>query len=122
MPLEVLLRPGDYIYIGTAKIIVRSGDYTKLAIEGSMPVLRESDFVELGEHPSKARALYVMLQDSYMQGDFAGRQDEYTTRVADLIAATPGTSEVVASINSWIAKENLCKALKAARPLVEEFD
>jgi hypothetical protein len=29
---------------------------------------------------------------------------------------------VVASINGWIAKENLYTALKAARPLVEEFD
>ena len=122
MPLEVLLRPGDYIFIGTAKVVVRSGDYTKLAIEGSMPVLRESDFVELGDAPTRARELYVMLQEAYMQDDFGTRQDEYAERVSALLRQSPSAAATVASINGWIGKQNLYKALKAARPLVDEFD
>ena len=119
MPLEVTLKPGDCIYIGTTKVVVRSSEYTRLAIEGTLPVLREGDYVELGESPSKARQLYVMLQASYMRGDFDRCQTEYAERASELLRSYPKSAFVVAAINSWLGRGNLYKALKAARPLAD---
>ena len=113
MPLEVMLKPGDCIYIGTAKVIVRSDQYTKLSIEGALPVLRQDDFIELGDNPTKARQLYVMLQDAYLHDNLSSRQAEYIGYVTALLQDDPAAGPIVGRANRWLEQGNLFKALKA---------
>ena len=118
MPLEVMLKPGDCIYIGMAKVVVRSDQYTKLSIEGTLPVLREDDFIELGDNPSKARQLYVMLQDAYLKNNLSSRQAEYIAHVTALLQDDPAAEPIAGRANRWLSQGNVFKALKVFGSLV----
>ena len=70
MPLEITMRAGDFIYVGTSRITVHSAGGTVVSVDGDMPVVRRRDYVEIGEDPPPGRQLYVMLQTSYLAEDF----------------------------------------------------
>lgn len=115
MPLEITMRAGDFVYVGTSRITVNSAGGTVVSIDGNMPVVRRRDYVDLGENPTAARQFYVMLQTSYLANDF--RPEEYARHVETLLKEAPEAQSTVAKVNSFLASGDLYKALKAASAL-----
>jgi len=119
MALKITMKPGDFIYLGTSKVTVLSTESIRLAVEGTLPVLREPDYVEIGDNPTVARRLYILLQEIYMANDFHTRQREYDRAAGALMSSDPRYQFAVDAIGNWLAQGQWYKALKAARQLLD---
>ena len=119
MALKITMKPGDFIYLGTSKVTVLSTESIRLAVEGTLPVLREPDYVELGDHPTMARRVYVLLQDIYMGNEFKARQAEYKSAADALVSQDQRYQFAVDAIDNWLTQSQWYKALKAARQLLD---
>ena len=118
MPLKVTVKSFGTIRIGTSKITIQSEGQTTIEIEGTLPVLRDDDFVEVDPNPDEAMRLYALLQDAYLKDDFSRRQSEFANCVTELLAAKPEAQAQIAAVNRWLAEGNIYKALKASGPLI----
>jgi len=119
MALKVRLKPGECVYVGSARIVARSPDYTNISIEGTSPVLRERDYIHLGPSPSPARRLYFQLQLSYLADDFDEFQEACASELADVLDGYENKVLVTSDVASELVKGNLYRALKAAGVLAD---
>ena len=121
MPLKLTLKAGEKIYTGKSHIYIDSGSIEKLYIEGPMPVMRERDYLPEELANTEARMIYLVLQRCYLEDRFDLYKDEYFRRSGELIAAKPDAMPFIASINRYLAGEDMYRAVKEARKLVQ-FD
>jgi flagellar biosynthesis regulator FlbT len=118
MPLKVTVKSFGTIRIGTSKITVRSDGNTMIEIEGTLPVLRDGDYVDIPADADAAMRFYALIQDAYLKDNFDARQSEYQRCSVELLAHRPETGAQLEAVDRWLRAGNVYKALKASGPLI----
>ena len=118
MTLKVELKPGERIIIGES-LITNDDQRTRLFIEGSAPILREKDILTAEAATTPAKRIYLAVQLMYLSREIGKFQDDYFQLVQDIIRAAPSTIPFVTRISNHILADQLYKALKEARALIE---
>jgi len=118
MSLKVELKPGERLIIGQC-IITNSDQRTRLFIDGKAPILREKDILTAKTADTPAKRIYLAVQLMYLEDDTARLREEYFRLVNEIIAAAPSMISLINGINNEILTDELYKALKAARKLIQ---
>lgn len=118
MTLKVELKPGERIIIGES-LITNDDQRTRLYIEGNAPILREKDILSTDLADTPAKRIYLAVQLMYLSREIGKFQDDYFELVQDIIQAAPSTIPFVTRISNNILADQLYKALKEARALIE---
>jgi len=118
MTLKVELKPGERIIIGES-LITNDDQRTRLYIEGNAPILREKDIMSTESADTPAKRIYLAVQLMYLSREIGKFQDDYFQLVQDIIQAAPSTIPFVTRISNNILADQLYKALKEARALIE---
>jgi len=118
MSLKVELRPGERLLVGES--IITNGDQrTRLFIDGKAPVLREKDILTAETANTPAKRIYFTVQMMYLAEDIETLRTEYFALVNEIVLAAPSMTGAIHAINNEILTENLYKALRAAKRLIE---
>jgi flagellar biosynthesis repressor protein FlbT len=121
MALRVTMKPGEQLFVGTGSIAVASNQIATIIVDGDMPVLRERDYLRPELASTKARDIYLSIQQVYLTGSFDSFGAGYFAQVQTLLSESPGATPFVKEINAALTDKHLYNALKAARRLVQ-FD
>ncbi len=118
MTLKVELKPGERIIIGES-MITNDDQRTRLYIEGNAPILREKDILTVESADTPAKRIYLAVQLMYLSREVTKFQDNYFSLIQDIMQAAPSTIPFVTKISNHIIADQLYKALKEARALIE---
>ncbi|HTN62377.1 MAG TPA: flagellar biosynthesis repressor FlbT [Devosia sp.] len=119
MALRILVKPGEKVHLGTSNIIVVAEAVVTIIIEGTIPVLRDGDFLEAGTADTPARKAYRALQDIYLHSDVNAGRDSYFDSVRTLLHDLPSAADFVTQINGHLASNEFYRALKVGRSVVQ---
>lgn len=119
MSLKLTLKPHERIIIGGA--VISNGNKTaEIAIENSVPILRQKDIMTEDQATSPARRIYFAVQLMYI--DSENRElyiNSYFGFSQEMAEAAPSTSSYLTKISELIAVSQFYQALKTARQLIE---
>ena len=118
MALKVELKPGERIIVGDS-VITNDNQRTRLFIEGTAPILREKDILTVATANSPARRVYLAVQLMYLSKDFNKFQNDFFKLINELVDASPSCLPYVTKIGNHILSNQLYKALKEAKNLIE---
>ncbi len=118
MPLKVELKAGERLLIGNC-VITNSNQRTKLFIDGEAPILREKDILTEETANTPAKRIYFAIQLMYLDDDISKLREHYFTLTNDFLKAAPSTVAIIDKINNLILTQNLYKALRTAKQLIE---
>jgi flagellar protein FlbT len=118
MSLKVELKPGERLIIG-ACVITNPDQRTRLTIDGKLPILREKDILKPDQADTPAKLVYLAVQLMYLEGSFQASRTEYFSLVNALALGMPESIPILDEINNEILTNNLYKALKASKKLIE---
>ena len=118
MSLKVELKPGERLIIG-ACVITNSDQRTRLTIDGKLPILREKDILKPDQADTPAKLVYLAVQLMYLEGSFQASRTEYFSLVNALALGMPESIPILDEINNEILTNNLYKALKASKKLID---
>jgi len=118
MALKVELKPNERIIIGES-LITNDRQRTRLFIEGNAPILREKDILTPDAADSPAKRIYLSVQLMYLSKTPEKIYDDYFALANDIISAAPSTTTFIAEISNFILNNELYKALKEAKRLIE---
>jgi flagellar protein FlbT len=118
MALKVELKPGERIFIGES-VITNDDQRTRLLIDGTAPVLREKDIMTKARANTPAKRIYLAVQLMYTSRDPRDHHEVYFALIRDIVQAAPSTWPQIESINNHILRDELYKALKQSRKLIE---
>ena len=118
MSLKVELKAGERLLIGNC-VITNSDQRTKLFIDGSAPILREKDILTEETANSPAKRIYFAIQLMYLDNDIGKLREQYFTLSNDFLKAAPSTLPIIDKVNNLILTQNLYKALRTAKKLIE---
>ncbi len=118
MSLKVELKPGERLIIGSC-VITNSDQLTRLTIDGKLPILREKDILKPEQADSTAKLIYLAVQLMYLEGSFQAARTEYFSLVNIIAQAMPKCVPILDEINNEILTNNLYKALKASKKLIQ---
>lgn len=118
MTLKVELKPGERIIIGES-MITNDDQRTRLYIEGNAPILREKDILTVDSANTPAKRIYLAVQLMYLSREVTKFQDNYFSLIQDIMQAAPSTIPFVTRISNHIIADQLYKALKEARALID---
>ena len=118
MTLKVELKPGERIIIGES-MITNDDQRTRLYIEGNAPILREKDILTIDSANTPAKRIYLAVQLMYLSREITKFEDNYFSLIQDIMQAAPSTIPFVTRISNHIIADQLYKALKEARALIE---
>lgn len=118
MSLKVELKPGERLIIG-ACVITNADQRTRLTIDGKLPILREKDILKPDQADTTAKLIYLAVQLMYLEGSFQATRTEYFSLVNAMAVTQPKSIPILDAINNEILTNNLYKALKAAKKLIQ---
>ncbi len=118
MALKVELKPGERLIIGSC-IVTNSDQRTRHTIEGRLPILREKDILKPGDADTTAKLIYLAVQLMYLEGSFQASRTEYFSLVNAMAMTVPESVPLLDEINNEILTNNLYKALKASKKLIQ---
>jgi flagellar protein FlbT len=118
MALKVELKPGEKLIVGGC-VITNSDQRTRLTIDGRLPILREKDILTSDKADTPAKLVYLAVQLMYLQGSFQAARTEYFSLVNGLALSMPESIPILDEINNEILTNNLYKALKASKKLIQ---
>jgi len=118
MSLKVELKPGERLIVGGC-VITNSDQRTRLTIDGKLPILREKDILKPEAADTPAKLIYLAVQLMYLEGSFQASRTEYFNLVNAMAANYPGSVPLLDAINNEILTNNLYKALKASKKLIQ---
>ena len=118
MSLKVELKPGERLIIGSC-VITNSDQRTRLTIDGRLPILREKDILKPEQADSTAKLIYLAVQLMYLEGSFQASRTEYFSLVNAMATTMPQSISLLDEINNEILTNNLYKALKASKKLIQ---
>ena len=118
MSLKVELKPGERLIVGNC-VITNSDQRTRLFIDGKAPILREKDIMTVPKADTPSKRVYLAVQLMYLEDDIATLREEYFNLVNEIVAAAPSTLSMIDEINNAILTDDLYKALKAAKKLIQ---
>ncbi|HEX4298077.1 MAG TPA: flagellar biosynthesis repressor FlbT [Devosia sp.] len=118
MSLKVELKPAERLIIGGC--IITNGDQrTRLTIDGRLPILREKDILTPAQADTPAKLIYLAVQLMYLEGSFQASRTEYFSLVNAIATDQPACIPLLDEINNQILTNNLYKALKASKKLIQ---
>ena len=117
MALRIELKPGERVLIGQC-VLTNHGQRADFLIEGSAPVLRETDIMTPDRADTPAKRIYLAVQLMYISDDPRVQHDIYFALTREIVEAAPSTWPYVESINNRILTGELYKALKEAKSLI----
>ena len=118
MSLKVELKPGERLIIGSC-VVTNSDQRTRLTIDGRLPILREKDILKPEEANTTAKLIYLAVQLMYLEGSFQASRTEYFSLVNAMAMTVPKSIPILDEINNEILTNNLYKALKASKKLID---
>jgi flagellar protein FlbT len=118
MSLKVELKPGERLIVGSC-VITNSDQRTRLTIDGRLPILREKDILKPEQADTTAKLIYLAVQLMYLEGSFQATRTEYFSLVNAMAMTEPKSIPLLDEINNEILTNNLYKALKASKKLVQ---
>lgn len=118
MALKVELKPGERIILGDC-VVTNDNQRTKLFIEGDAPILREKDILTPESADTPAKQIYLAVQLMYLARDTSKLRDKYFELVGDFVRAAPSSLGLIDAVNNSILTNELYKALKEAKGLIE---
>ncbi|MDR3471946.1 MAG: flagellar biosynthesis repressor FlbT [Devosia sp.] len=118
MSLKVELKPGERLIIGSC-VVTNSDQRTRLTIDGRLPILREKDILKPEEANTTAKLIYLAVQLMYLEGSFQASRTEYFSLINVMAMTAPKSIPILDEINNEILTNNLYKALKASKKLVQ---
>jgi len=118
MALKVELKPHERIIVGNV-VITNSENRARFFIDGHAPILREKDILTPETANSPAKKIYLAVQLMYLANDVGQYQKVYFNLVREFIEAAPSALGIVAEINSRILSNDIYKALKVAKKLID---
>ena len=118
MSLKVELKPGERLIIGSC-VVTDSDQRTRLTIDGKLPILREKDILKPEDADSTAKLIYLAVQLMYLEGSFQAARTEYFSLVNAMAISQPKSIPFLDDINNNILTNNLYKALKASKKLIQ---
>ena len=118
MSLKVELKPGERLIVGSC-VITNSDQRTRLTIDGKLPILREKDILTPDRADTPAKLIYLAVQLMYLEGSFLASRTEYFSLVNTIAMTMPKCIPILDDINNEILTNNLYKALKASKKLVQ---
>ena len=118
MSLKVELKPGERLIVGSC-VITNSDQRTRLTIDGKLPILREKDILTPERADTPAKLIYLAVQLMYLEGSFQASRTEYFSLVNAMAMTLPKSIPVLDEINNEILTNNLYKALKASKKLIQ---
>lgn len=118
MSLKVELKPGERLIIGGC-VITNHDQRTRLTIDGRLPILREKDILTPAKADTPAKLIYLAVQLMYLEGSFQASRTEYFSLVNAMAMEMPGCIPILDEINNEILTNNLYKALKAGKKLIQ---
>jgi flagellar protein FlbT len=118
MALKVELKPGERIILGDC-VVTNDNQRTKLFIEGDAPILREKDILTPETADTPAKQIYLAVQLMYLARDTSKLRDKYFELVGDFVRAAPSSLGLIDAVNNSILTNELYKALKEAKGLIE---
>jgi flagellar protein FlbT len=118
MALKVELKAGERLIIGDC--MITNGDQrARFIIEGRGPILREKDIMSPAQADSPSKNIYLVVQLMYLSNDVVKFKDDYFRLINDLVTAAPSTIKFVSAISNHILTNDLYKALREARRLID---
>jgi flagellar protein FlbT len=96
MPLKIELKPGERLILG-GSVVTNDGRRTRVAIEGTMPVLREKDIMTARQANSPANRISRGTTHVHEQADA-----DYRALVRGIEKAAACTRPFIDSINNRI--------------------
>jgi flagellar protein FlbT len=118
MALKVELKPGERIIVGEC-VITNADQRTRLLIDGHVAILREKDILTPETANTPAKLIYLAVQLMYTAKTPESHHAVYFDLLRDFLSAVPSAAPLVAEINDHILAEDLYKALKSARLLID---
>ena len=118
MSLKVELKPHERLIIGGC-VITNSDQRTRLTIDGKLPILREKDILTADHADTTGKLIYLAVQIMYLEGSFQASRTEYFSLVNSMATDVPNAIPIIDEVNNQILTNNLYKALKAAKKLVQ---
>jgi flagellar protein FlbT len=118
MSLKVELKPGERLIVGGC-VITNADQRTRLTIDGKLPILREKDIMTPERADTTAKLIYLAVQLMYLEGSFQVSGTEYFSLLSAMADELPDCIPILDDINNEILTNNLYKALKASRKLIQ---
>jgi flagellar protein FlbT len=118
MALVIDLKPSERIIIGNA-LITNDEHRARLHIQGDAPILREKDIMREEEADTPCKRIYFTIQLMYLSPDPAKLHETYFRQIHAIQKAAPSSATFFLKINDFIMNNQLYKALKETRTLIE---
>jgi flagellar protein FlbT len=123
--LKIELKPNERILLGDC-VVTNTDQRARLAIEGTVPILREKDIMSLSRADSLAKLIYLAVQFIYTAKRPKNHHALYFRLTGEFLKVAPSAKPFIESINNRILTGEPYKALKEARKLIayekEHFD
>lgn len=117
MPLRLNVKPGERIFLGTSSFVIDNDGTIGVAFDGTLPLLRETDYIWPKDANTPLRQFYCALQASYLNGR---TDDAALAQSSQALLATGFPAVKLAEISLAVLSGELLKALKATRKLLVE--
>ena len=118
MALKVELKPGEKLIVGET-LITNDKQRARFFIQGDAPILREKDILLPEEAKTMAQQVYLAVQVMYLKQDVTVTQKEYFDIIGKILQAAPSTRDLISDISTALLRDELYRALKLAKNLVE---
>jgi flagellar protein FlbT len=118
MALKIDLRAGEKLHIGDSTLLVASNERTTVIIDGSLPVVRERDFLPEERATTWISKLYLAVQTQYLRPSGASLAEIY--KIYFQGSAMPSATVIQAMRD--VANGDLYKALRAIRATASDED
>ncbi|KZL21360.1 flagellum biosynthesis repressor protein FlbT [Pseudovibrio axinellae] len=118
MALKVELKPGEKLIVGET-LITNDKQRARFFIQGDAPILREKDILLPDHAKTIAQQVYLAVQVMYLKQDITVTQKVYFDIIGQILEAAPSTRDLISDISTAILQEELYKALKLAKKLIE---
>jgi flagellar biosynthesis regulator FlbT len=116
MTLKLTLRVGEAIHIGKLRLVVEAKSTCTIFIDGSAPVLRETEYVRAADTDPITRLRYP-VQQMYLEGDPMRWLPDYLAAAKALAVLLPEEAERIGTITAMVTAGEFWAALRAGRQL-----
>ncbi len=116
MTLKLTLRVGEAIHIGKLRLVVEAKSTCTIFIDGTAPILRETECVSADATDPVSRLRYT-LQRMYLEEEPLTWLSRYLAAATAVIDALPAEAARVAKITDFVAAGDLWSAIRASRTL-----
>ena len=118
MPLRLMLKPHEKVFIGGA-VIVNGDNRTELTLLNDVAVLRQSDILTEATADTPCRRLYLLVQLMYMDPpNLVDYHAKFWHQASEVLDKVPDGADLVGSIGKEVTLGNYYRGLKLGKKLI----